>query len=136
MEEAGTVQQTPRITANIFAILALRQHRLNEVVFRRAGLSVRITREVELYLTCFRLYKEAELSEAKKQALVSELLQASQIKAFIEQASAKRAELRTAIEVAETDDEKRALLGQLVTLTNAAGRAMERLQALEGEENG
>lgn len=147
MAEAGKVQQAQEIkpaetltartqaTATIFAALALRQHRLNEVAFRRAGLQVRITRQTELYLTCFRLYREAELEQAGKQALISQLLQASQIKAFIDQAGLKRAELRAAIEAAETDEEKRAILGQLVALTNAAGAAMERLRALEGGQN-
>jgi hypothetical protein len=131
MAETGAVQQEMKPTAAIFAMLALRQHRLNEVVFRRAGLPLRITRQVELYLTCFRLYKEAELYQAEKQALISQLLQGSQIKAFIDQAALKRAELRAAIEAAPTDNEKRTLLGQLVALTNAAGAATERLQALE-----
>src|SRR5688500_18705986 len=109
MESTREVQQTKEIkpTAAILAMMALRKHRLNEVVFRRAGLPLRITRQVELYLTCYRLYKEAELYQAERQALISQLLQASQIKAFIDQAGLKRAELRAAIEAAETDDEKR-----------------------------
>lgn len=130
MAEAREVQQEIKPTAAIFAMLALRAYRADRAV----GIT-RIRRPVELYLTCYRLYREGELQQAEKQALISQLLQASQIKTFIDQAGLKRAELRAAIEAAETDEEKRAILGQLVALTNAAGAAVERLEALEGGQN-
>jgi hypothetical protein len=135
VEETRKIQQTQvntlPITANLFGLLAVRQHRTDRAV----GIQ-RITPRVALLLDCYRIYREAELHEAEKQALISQLLQASQIKAFIDQASLKRAELRATILAAPTDDEKRALWGQLVALTQAAGRATERLQALEGGQNG
>lgn len=59
MAELTEIQ--PPITSNIFGLLALRQHRLNEVAFRRAGLPVRVTRQVELYLTCYRIHRQREI---------------------------------------------------------------------------
>jgi hypothetical protein len=62
VEEVREVQQTEiKPTSLIFALLALSVHRRNAVVFRHAGLQPRVTRQVELYLACYRIHRQREI---------------------------------------------------------------------------
>lgn len=49
------------MTANVFGLLALRQFRIDRIEFNYAKLPIRITRQVELYLTCYRLHRQREI---------------------------------------------------------------------------
>lgn len=63
MESTPTVQQEEGLkpTSTVFGLLALRQARLDSVAYRYAGLQPRMSRQTELYLTCYRIHRQREI---------------------------------------------------------------------------
>lgn len=53
--------ELPPITSTVFGLLALRQFRIDRIEFNYAKLPIRITPQVELYLTCYRLHRQREI---------------------------------------------------------------------------
>lgn len=82
-----TPGELPPITSRVLYLMALRQQRLNNVVFSRAGLPLRITPQVELYLAAGRRLQQYEAQQ--RQAEIDALPPLEWLKATLAQARAQ-----------------------------------------------
>lgn len=134
-EEAARLEAlitSPHCTAFTASVLALRDHRTNAVAFKFAKLPLGITRKVELLLTVARL----KMDQARREEIIGGLLHASQLKGVLDQIPVKQAQLEAALEVAQSAEEQQVILEQLQALVSVARDVVQRLEAMEGGQNG
>lgn len=110
------------VTPNLFARLALRQHRINEIVFRHAGLPPRVTPQVASYIENFNRARQAEydaLNPAEKLRL---------------QITKARQEVEALAEAAKTAADKAPLLAQAEAINDWAELAAGILEEMADDE--
>jgi hypothetical protein len=125
----------PPLTSTIFACLALRQQRLNDVVFQCAGLPRRVTREVELYLTLYKIYKARE-EQQKLQAEMEVLEPLELLRSMLKETIAEKERTKELILQTEDPATAAAALTKLEALAGVIETISRQLAEIIPEEAG
>jgi hypothetical protein len=124
--------ELPPISSTIYGLLALRAQRLNNSAFSLSKLPTRITREVELYLTLYKINKEREAQQ--RQAEIDQLPPAEWLQATLAQARAAIDQANLVAQNSEDPATVAAALARAEAVTLYIERLTQRLEEVSAGE--